>query len=251
MPETDNITLEKKIQKTPGNPPFPGKCSRSFFRWSGLHIFAESCTGNTWRQSYGHYRMSMLLHRQRTERNARFLPGKSHLPGDMQDQRIRHPGVPSESAGPLLYLQKSHLYQTLGSCKARHMNMIVEGSNMDDLGDYRPGKRAIQELGVRSPLQEAGLYKEEIRELSKDMNLPTWNKPSFACLASRFVYGEPITEEKLHMVDQAEQFLMDLGFHQFRVRIHGTMARIEVPAEEILKIADNETRRSWKQSTKN
>ena len=120
--------------------------------------------------------------------------------------------------------------------------MIVEGSNMDDLGDYRPGKRAIQELGVRSPLQEAGLYKEEIRELSKDMNLPTWNKPSFACLASRFVYGETITEEKLHMVDQAEQFLMDLGFHQFRVRIHGTMARIEVPAEDILKIADNETR---------
>ena len=84
--------------------------------------------------------------------------------------------------------------------------------------------------------------KEEIRELSKDMNLPTWNKPSFACLASRFVYGETITEEKLHMVDQAEQFLMDLGFHQFRVRIHGTMARIEVPEEEILKIADNETR---------
>lgn len=82
------------------------------------------------------------------------------------------------------------------------MNMIVEGSNMDDLGDYRPGKRAIQELGVRSPLQEAGLYKEEIRELSKDMNLPTWNKPSFACLASRFVYGETITEEKLHMVDR-------------------------------------------------
>ena len=122
------------------------------------------------------------------------------------------------------------------------MNMIVEGSNMDDLGDYRPGKRAIQELGVRSPLQEAGLYKEEIRKLSKGMNLPTWNKPSFACLASRFVYGETITEEKLHMVDQAEQFLMDLGFHQFRVRIHGTMARIEVPEEEILKIADNEIR---------
>ena len=113
---------------------------------------------------------------------------------------------------------------------------------MDDLGDYRPGKRAIQELGVRSPLQEAGIYKEEIRELSKHMNLPTWNKPSFACLASRFVYGETITEEKLHMVDQAEQFLIDLGFHQFRVRIHGTMARIEVPEEDILKIADNETR---------
>ena len=141
------------------------------------------------------------------------------------------------------YICKKAIFTKLWeAAKAHHMNMIVEGSNMDDLGDYRPGKRAIQELGVRSPLQEAGLYKEEIRKLSKGMNLPTWNKPSFACLASRFVYGETITEEKLHMVDQAEQFLMDLGFHQFRVRIHGTMARIEVPAEDILKIADNETR---------
>ena len=141
------------------------------------------------------------------------------------------------------YLCKHELFEKIWEiAKENGMNAVAEGSNMDDLGDYRPGKRAIQELGVRSPLQEAGLYKEEIRKLSKGMNLPTWNKPSFACLASRFVYGETITEEKLHMVDQAEQFLMDLGFHQFRVRIHGTMARIEVPEEDILKIADNETR---------
>ena len=141
------------------------------------------------------------------------------------------------------YICKHELFEKIiNIAKEQKIAYIAEGSNMDDLGDYRPGKRAIQELGVRSPLQEAGLYKEEIRKLSKGMNLPTWNKPSFACLASRFVYGETITEEKLHMVDQAEQFLMDLGFHQFRVRIHGTMARIEVPEEEILKIADNETR---------
>ena len=141
------------------------------------------------------------------------------------------------------YICKKGLFEKfLQKAKEYQMSYVAEGSNMDDLGDYRPGKRAIQELGVRSPLQEADLYKEEIRELSKHMNLPTWNKPSFACLASRFVYGETITEEKLHMVDQAEQFLMELGFHQFRVRIHGTMARIEVPEEDILKIADNETR---------
>ena len=141
------------------------------------------------------------------------------------------------------YICKHELFEKIiNIAKEQKIAYIAEGSNMDDLGDYRPGKRAIQELGVRSPLQEAGLYKEEIRKLSKGMNLPTWNKPSFACLASRFVYGETITEEKLHMVDQAEQFLMDLGFHQFRVRIHGTMARIEVPEEDILKIADNETR---------
>ena len=141
------------------------------------------------------------------------------------------------------YICKHELFEKIiNIAKEQKIAYIAEGSNMDDLGDYRPGKRAIQELGVRSPLQEAGLYKEEIRKLSKGMNLPTWNKPSFACLASRFVYGETITEEKLHMVDQAEQFLMDLEFHQFRVRIHGTMARIEVPEEDILKIADNETR---------
>ncbi|MBD8967677.1 MAG: ATP-dependent sacrificial sulfur transferase LarE [Ruminococcus sp. SR1/5] len=141
------------------------------------------------------------------------------------------------------YICKKGIFTKLWEkAKEKHINMIVEGSNMDDLGDYRPGRRAIMELGVRSLLQEAGLYKEEIRELSKDMNLPTWNKPSFACLASRFVYGETITEEKLRMVDQAEQFLMNLGFRQFRVRIHGTMARIEVPSEDILKIADHETR---------
>ena len=166
--------------------------------------------------------------------------GICHLYFDFDELQV--PGF-AENPPDRCYICKKAIFTRLWeAAKARHMNMIVEGSNMDDLGDYRPGKRAIQELGVRSPLQEAGLYKEEIRELSKDMNLPTWNKPSFACLASRFVYGETITEEKLHMVDQAEQFLMDLGFHQFRVRIHGTMARIEVPEEEILKIADNETR---------
>ena len=103
---------------------------------------------------------------------------------------------------------------------------------MDDNGDYRPGLIAVKELGVSSPLRQAELYKEEIRELSKEMGLPTWDKQSFACLSSRFVYGETISEEKLGMVDQAEQLLLDMGFHQIRVRIHGNIARIEVLPEE-------------------
>lgn len=117
--------------------------------------------------------------------------------------------------------------------------VVLEGSNIDDLDDYRPGMRAIRELGVASPLKDAGLTKEEIRILSREYGLPTWKKPSFACLASRFVYGEQITEEKLNMVDQAEQKLMDHGFHQFRVRIHERMARIELLPEEMDRMLEH------------
>ena len=120
---------------------------------------------------------------------------------------------------------------------------VAEGSNTDDTGDYRPGMRAIGELGVRSPLLEAGLSKRDIRELSARMGLPTAAKPSMACLASRIPYGERITEEKLAMADRAERFLMGLGFTQFRVRVHGTVARIEVPPEDIRRFADEELRR--------
>ncbi|MCR5790427.1 MAG: ATP-dependent sacrificial sulfur transferase LarE [Lachnospiraceae bacterium] len=119
---------------------------------------------------------------------------------------------------------------------------LAEGSNMDDLGDYRPGLRAVEELAVKSPLREASLYKADIREISRAMGLPTWSKPAYACLASRFVYGEEITAEKLKMIDQAEQFLIERGFLQERVRLHGNIARIEVPAKDIPLLAGEELR---------
>ena len=119
----------------------------------------------------------------------------------------------------------------------------MEGSNADDVLDYRPGLLAVEELGIKSPLRYAGLTKEDIRNLSKKLNLQTWDKPSFACLASRFVYGETITKEKLMMVNKAENLLFDMGFKQFRVRIHGeNLARIEVLPEEIKKLMDNSRR---------
>ena len=136
------------------------------------------------------------------------------------------------------YLCKHELFEKIWQiAKENGMNAVAEGSNMDDNGDYRPGLRAVEELGIKSPLRAAKLTKQEIRELSKRLMLPTWDKQSFACLASRFVYGETISEERLGMVDQAEQLLLDMGFHQVRVRIHGegdaTMARIEVLPQEI------------------
>ena len=113
---------------------------------------------------------------------------------------------------------------------------------MDDNGDYRPGLQAIAELDIKSPLRKAELSKAEIRELSKSFNLPTWDKPSFACLASRFVYGETITKDKLGMVEKAEQLLLDYGFRQVRVRIHDNLARIEVLPEQFDKLMDEKVR---------
>lgn len=141
------------------------------------------------------------------------------------------------------YLCKTALFQAMKEkAQEEGIQIIAEGSNMDDLGDYRPGLKAVAELGIRSPLREAELTKSEIRILSKQLNLPTWEKPSFACLASRFVYGEQITKEKLGMVEQAEQLLLDLGFRQMRVRIHGNLARIEVLPEDISRFMEPKLR---------
>lgn len=132
------------------------------------------------------------------------------------------------------YLCKRELFKNF--LRIATDKILVEGSNMDDDGDYRPGMRAIVELKIKSPLREVGLYKSEIRKLSKEMNLPTWNKPSMACLASRFVYGEILTEKKLSMVEAAEEFLLNAGFNQLRVRVHGKIARIEVLPEDFIRI---------------
>jgi uncharacterized protein len=119
---------------------------------------------------------------------------------------------------------------------------VVEGSTLDDDKDHRPGRMAIQELGIRSPLKEALFTKNEVRELSKGLGLPTWDKPSFACLASRFPYGEEITEEGLRMVGEAEDFLFGLGFKQVRVRHYGDLARIEILQEEMARLMNGSLR---------
>ena len=167
-------------------------------------------------------------------------------------EKIKHIIIESEELGiegfsdnpkNRCYLCKKELFEKIKQvAKENGMNEIIEGSNMDDIGDYRPGLQAIEELEIKSPLRYAKLYKSEIRELSKKLKLSTWDKPSFACLSSRFVYGEKITEEKLKMVDKAEQLLLDMGLKQVRVRIHNNIARIEVMPEDIMEIAKKENR---------
>lgn len=139
------------------------------------------------------------------------------------------------------YLCKYELFSKIKEVAGKHnIQFIAEGSNIDDLSDYRPGMQAIKELGIVSPLKDVGLGKDGIRKLSKQMGLPTWDKPAFACLASRFPYGVKITREKLAMVDRAERYLLDLGFKQLRVRYHVDTARIEVAQAERLKFFDLE-----------
>ena len=169
-----------------------------------------------------------------------------------EKQGIRHVVVVSEelsiegfkhNPGNRCYLCKRELFEKFKEAADKEgFKEVVEGSNLDDNGDYRPGLIAVAELNIKSPLREIGFTKEEIRILSRYFNLPTWDKQSFACLASRFPYGEEITEEKLNMVDKAEQFLLDLGFGQLRVRIHGDMARIELKPDEFERIMEEDTR---------
>ena len=138
------------------------------------------------------------------------------------------------------YWCKTYLFSSLGELAKEHqIAYIIDGTNFSDTKGYRPGLKALAELGVVSPLKEAALTKEEIRILSEKEGLPTWNKPSFACLATRFPYGTRITEEKLRAVEAAEQLLFDLGFPQFRVRCHGDIARIEVLPAQLPKLVAN------------
>jgi uncharacterized protein len=134
---------------------------------------------------------------------------------------------------------KSELYTKLKhAADERGIAEVVDGSNADDTGDFRPGMRASRELGIRSPLLEVGLTKAEIREISREFGLPTWDKPAAACLSSRFAYGDPITVEKLKQVSAAESFLRSLGYRGFRVRHHDSVARLEFPIELVPELLE-------------
>jgi pyridinium-3,5-biscarboxylic acid mononucleotide sulfurtransferase len=141
------------------------------------------------------------------------------------------------------YFCKTELFEKIGEIaqSGKYKNMI-DGSNADDLGDHRPGMKALKEKGIRSPLQEAGMTKNEIRELSRKLGLPTWDKDALACLSSRFPYGEKIAPEKLSMVDQVENYLYDLGFRNIRARHLKNTVKIEVAPHQISRFFEDEMR---------
>lgn len=137
------------------------------------------------------------------------------------------------------YICKKHIFSSLCSyANDMGINYVCDGTNYDDLSEHRPGKRALEELKVRSPLLEAGLTKDEIRELSRMMGLKTHDKPAYACLATRIPYGDIITKDKLMMIDKGEKYLIKKGFKQVRVRCHNNLARIEIDAKDMDKILD-------------
>lgn len=141
------------------------------------------------------------------------------------------------------YFCKHELYSQLTRLAAPLCAVVVDGNNADDRGDYRPGRQAAREFGVRSPLDEVGLTKQEIRVLSRDAGLPTWDEPASACLSSRIPYEREVTDEKLRMIEAAEDTLRQLGFRVCRVRHHDDLARIELGAEEIARACAPDTSR--------
>lgn len=159
------------------------------------------------------------------------LIGAEHL--IIETKELEVPGF-SNNPPNRCFLCKSELFSKLKQVGEDHgIPWVFDGSNLDDQGDFRPGRTAAHQLGVRSPLEEAGLGKEEIRALSKMLNLPTWDKPAFACLSSRFPYHTKITRPALRQIEDAENFLWNLGMREFRVRHHDTIARIELGEKEL------------------
>jgi len=192
------------------------------------------------------------VHPERESRRAKALAdnlGVRHLV--LQSKEMMQPDFVANTIDRC-YVCKRYLFEDLlkiaSDLKIKH---VAHGANLDDLNDYRPGFRAAQEMGIHAPMVEVGLTKDDIRVLSKEMGLETWNKPPMACLATRIPYGTPLTTKALKMVEQAEQVILNLDFNSCRVRLHDTVARIEVAPGDIEKILDRKIRSSIARKLKN
>lgn len=177
--------------------------------------------------------VSPTMPREEMERAAHVATeiGAEHLL--LESDEMDNPDYVANSPDRCYHCKRLRFDSLIQLAQDRGFEYVVDGSNVDDRVDHRPGMRAARELGVRSPLQQAGFTKADIRAVSKRLGLPTWNLPSNACLASRLPYGTPITRERLRQIEEAERVLHGLGLRQVRVRVHGDMARIEVEAESL------------------
>ncbi|MDR2797836.1 MAG: ATP-dependent sacrificial sulfur transferase LarE [Treponema sp.] len=172
---------------------------------------------------------------------ARLIAGKLGIEHVLIEEAELDEEVAANPKERCYFCKKLEFGTILSAAQERGITTVWDGSNLDDLGDYRPGLKALEELHIQSPLREAGLTKADIRELSRRFDLPTWDKPAFACLASRIPYGERIDKEKLVRIEKAEDTLRAWGFRQFRVRSHEQIARIEVAPEERRRFFDEAT----------
>ena len=180
-------------------------------------------------------------HERRDAANFTRSMGVHHL--EIASHELTLPAFIENPPDKCYICKKSRFGELVRLASEKAIPWVVDGANMDDDGDYRPGSRAARELGVRSPLREAGMTKPEIRQLSRLLGLPTWNKPSYACLASRIPYGQSITPEKLKQVDAGEAFIRGLGLSwQVRIRHEEDTARIEVETEAIARFMDKDVR---------
>lgn len=174
---------------------------------------------------------------QEAKKNAAMI-GAQHL--IVHTDELNDPNFSSNPPERCYYCKKELFTKLTGILACRGLNSIIDGSTCDDERDFRPGMKAVAEFGVRSPLKEAGFTKENIKKLSKEMNLPTWDKPPLPCLSTRFPYGTHITKEKVLRVGRAEEFLAGFGIRQLRVRDHGSIARIEVQRGDMPIFLDGE-----------
>jgi len=184
-----------------------------------------------------------ILHPLREREEASDFARKRGIPHVLfQSDEMGHQDIVRNGPDRCYHCKKILFQRLFVIAESEGLKHVAHAANVDDLGDYRPGFKAAREAGVIAPLIEAQLNKEEIRFLSKKMDLPTWDKPAMACLASRIPYGSPITEKKLRMIEDAETFLLAQGIKQVRVRHHGPVARIEVGRTDLEKIVDKALR---------
>jgi uncharacterized protein len=182
---------------------------------------------------------SSQAERERSRRLARQL-GAEHRNVDCDE--LSHPEISANNPHRCYHCKHALLGRLQQEARQHGFETLASGTHAGDTGDYRPGLRAEEELGIFRPLMQAGLDKQQVRCLSQQMGLETWDLPSAACLASRIPYGEQITEEKLRQVEQAESLLVELGFGQLRVRHHAALARIEVPSDDFERVLKNRDR---------